>query len=158
MKKRCVAALIISLTIMGCQKQENKEISPLKEPLTSDQNIKENAVLETFDFPSEIEGCGCYFAKNEEDLNSEKYVYVDEIEGKTYFKIGEDLLQIQKSDDEINLNQLSKTIEDQNYKITLNGNRIKKDQEALLYKGVLKVLDKKTGKKLESSIIGECGC
>ena len=54
--------------------------------------------------------------------------------------------------------KLTKSIEDKNYKITLNGNRVKNDDEALIFKGNMKVLNKKTGQEIQSPIIGECGC
>ena len=155
---KCVAAFVIGLTLIGCQKQENKKITTLTEPIKTEALEEKPLELESFTFPSEIEGCGCYFAKNNDDLAAEKYIFVDEIDGKTYFKIGDQELHLKKSDDNISMETLTKSIEDKNYKITLNGNRVKNDDEALIFKGNMKVLNKKTGQEIQSPIIGECGC
>lgn len=117
-----------------------------------------NITVATFPFPKEIKECSCYFAKNKADFENEKYIYADDA-GKTAYMMldGKRLAMnlISSSDMEVD-EELTKEIENENYKISVKGKKIK-HEEALLFEGTL-TIEKPDGSKTSMPIYGECGC
>lgn len=117
-----------------------------------------NITVEVFPFPKEIKECSCYFAKNKADFENEKYIYADDA-GKTAYMMldGKRLAMnlISSSDMEVD-EELTKEIENENYKISVKGKKIK-HEEALLFEGTL-TIEKPDGSKTSMPIYGECGC
>jgi len=117
-----------------------------------------NITVDTFDFPKEIKECSCYFAKSKADFVNEKYIYADDA-GKTAYMMldGKRLAMnlISSSDMEVD-EELTKEIENDNYKISVKGKKIK-HEEALLFEGTL-TIEKPDGSKTTMPIYGECGC
>lgn len=117
-----------------------------------------NIAVDTFPFPKEIKECSCYFAKNKADFENEKYIYADDA-GKTAYMMldGKRLAMnlISSSDMEVD-EELTKEIENENYKISVKGKKIK-HEEALLFEGIL-TIEKPDGSKTSMPIYGECGC
>lgn len=117
-----------------------------------------NIAVEVFPFPKEIKECSCYFAKNKADFENEKYIYADDA-GKTAYMMldGKRLAMnlISSSDMEVD-EELTKEIENENYKISVKGKKIK-HEEALLFEGTL-TIEKPDGSKTSMPIYGECGC
>lgn len=114
--------------------------------------------VDTFDFPKEIKECSCYFAKNKADFENEKYIYADDAGKTAYMKLdGKRLAMnlISSSDMEVD-EELTKEIENDNYKISVKGKKIK-HEEALLFEGTL-TIEKPDGSKTTMPIYGECGC
>ncbi|MCX8524011.1 hypothetical protein OF897_08750 [Chryseobacterium formosus] len=117
-----------------------------------------NIEIGVIPFPKEIKECSCYFAKNKADFENEKYIYADDA-GKTAYMMldGKRLAMnlISSSDMEVD-EQLTKEIENENYKISVKGKKIK-HEEALLFEGTL-TIEKPDGSKTTMPIYGECGC
>lgn len=117
-----------------------------------------NIAVDIFPFPKEIKECSCYFAKNKADFENEKYIYADDA-GKTAYMMldGKRLAMnlISSSDMEVD-EELTKEIENENYKISVKGKKIK-HEEALLFEGTL-TIEKPDGSKTTMPIYGECGC
>lgn len=114
--------------------------------------------VETFAFPSEIKECSCYFAKNKADFEAEKYIYADDAGKTAYLKLDGKRLAlnlISSSDIEAD-EELTKEIENETYKISVKGKKIK-GEEALLFEGTLKI-EKTDGTSVTLPIYGECGC
>ena len=114
--------------------------------------------IETISFPEEIKECSCYFARNKSDFEAEKYIYADDA-GKTASKKldGKRLSMnlISSSDMEVD-EELTKEIENNDYKISVKGKKIK-GEEALLFEGTL-TIEKPDGSVITTPIYGECGC
>ncbi|EJL70356.1 hypothetical protein [Chryseobacterium populi] len=115
-------------------------------------------LIENIAFPKEIKECSCYFAKNKADFEAEKYIYADDAGKTAYMKLdGKRLAMnlISSSDMEVD-EQLTKEIENENYKISVKGKKIK-SEEALLFEGTL-IIEKPDGTVVTTPIYGECGC
>ncbi|MFP3598882.1 hypothetical protein [Chryseobacterium sp. SIMBA_029] len=118
----------------------------------------EKILIEPFPFPKEIKECSCYFAKNKADFEAEKYIYADDAGKTAYMKLdGKRLAMnlISSSDMEAD-EELSKEIESGDYKISVKGKKIKKE-EALLFEGTM-TIEKPDGSIETTPIYGECGC
>ena len=115
-------------------------------------------LVDVFPFPKEIKECSCYFAKNKADFENEKYIYADDAGKTAYMKLdGKRIAMnlISSSDMEVD-EELNKEIENENYKISVKGNKIK-DEEVLLFEGTL-TIEKPDGSITTMPIYGECGC
>ncbi|WP_294304566.1 hypothetical protein [uncultured Chryseobacterium sp.] len=114
--------------------------------------------VETFAFPKEIKECSCYFAKNKADFENEKYIYADDAGKTAYMKLDgkrQAMNLISSSDMEVD-EQLNKEIESGDYKISVQGKKIK-GEEALLFEGTIRI-EKPDGTVETLPIYGECGC
>lgn len=115
-------------------------------------------LVDVFPFPKEIKECSCYFAKNKADFENEKYIYADDAGKTAYMKLdGKRIAMnlISSSDMEVD-EELNKEIENENYKISVKGKKIK-DEEVLLFEGTL-TIEKPDGSITTMPIYGECGC
>jgi hypothetical protein len=122
------------------------------------ENTAGKIAVENFPFPKEIKECSCYFAKNRADFEAEKYIYADDAGKTAYMKLdGKRLaMNLISSSDMESDEELSKEIENENYKISVKGKKIK-GEEALLFDGTL-TIEKPDGTKITMPIYGECGC
>lgn len=114
--------------------------------------------IETISFPEEIKECSCYFARNKTDFEAEKYIYADDSGKTAYMKLDGKRLSmnlISSSDMEVD-EELTKEIENDDYKISVKGKKIK-GEEALLFEGTL-TIEKPDGSVISTPIYGECGC
>lgn len=151
--------------LIGCKKdKETVSPQPSGDSLTVVQDsIKTETSsgkisVEVFPFPKEIKECSCYFAKNKADFETEKYIYADDAGKTAYMKLdGKRLAMnlISSSDMEAD-EELSKEIENGEYKISVKGKKIK-NEEALLFQGTL-TIEKPDGTVVTMPIYGECGC
>ncbi|MCW1963845.1 hypothetical protein [Chryseobacterium viscerum] len=117
-----------------------------------------NILVGTIPFPKEIKECSCYFAVSKADFENERYIYADDA-GKTAYMMLDGkrlaLNLISSSDMEVD-ELLTKEIENDNYKISVKGKKIK-NEEALLFEGTL-TIEKPDGTLFTTPIYGECGC
>ncbi len=116
--------------------------------------------IETFEFPTEIKECSCYFAKNKADLEAEKYIYVDDAGENAFTKINGErkamkLLSSTSFEDDSEF--LSKEIETPDYKISIKAKKVKGQEESLLFEGTMTV-EKASGEKITIPVYGECAC
>nr|WP_315031352.1 hypothetical protein [uncultured Chryseobacterium sp.] len=122
------------------------------------QANSDKILVGTIPFPKEIKECSCYFAQSKADFEAEKYIYADDA-GKTAYMMldGKRLAMnlISSSDMEVD-EELTKEIENGDYKISIKGKKIK-GEEALLFEGTLKI-EKPDGTVFTTPIYGECGC
>lgn len=154
-----------AILLVSCKKEQQTVQNPLSaDSVTVVQDtVKAEASsgaisVETFPFPKEIKECSCYFAKNKADFENEKYIYADDAGKTAYMKLdGKRLAMnlISSSDMEVD-EQLSKEIESGDYKISIQGKKIK-DEEALLFEGTIRI-EKPDGTVVTLPIYGECGC
>ena len=117
-----------------------------------------NILVGTIPFPKEIKECSCYFAISKTDFENERYIYADDA-GKTAYMMLDGkrlaLNLISSSDMEVD-ELLTKEIENDDYKISVKGKKIK-GEEALLFEGTL-TIEKPDGTTFTTPIYGECGC
>ncbi|MCU7613013.1 hypothetical protein N0B16_01035 [Chryseobacterium sp. GMJ5] len=162
--KYCI--IFFSAFLLIACKKDKEAISPSvhKDSATSVhdsvtvQSPAEKVEVDVFPFPKEIKECSCYFAKNRSDFESEKYIYADDAAKTAYMKLdGKRLaLNLISSSDMENDEVLSKEIENENYKISVQGKKVK-HEEALIFEGTL-TIEKADGAIITMPIYGECGC
>lgn len=154
-----------AILLVSCKKEQQT----VRNPTSADsvKVIQDSVIVNTssgkisveeFPFPKEIKECSCYFAKNKADFENEKYIYADDAGKTAYMKLdGKRLAMnlISSSDMEID-EELSKEIESDDYKISIEGKKIK-GEEALLFEGTL-TIEKPDGTVVTMPIYGECGC
>lgn len=152
--------------LIACKKEQQRNVQSSMSP--DSVKIVEDSVatdlssgkiaVDTFPFPSEIKECSCYFAKSKADFVAEKYIYADDAGKTAYMKLdGKRVaLNLISSNDMEADEQLSKEIENDDYKISVKGKKIK-GEEALLFEGTL-TIEKPDGTIVTIPIYGECGC
>lgn len=154
-----------AMMLVSCKKEQSAAVST--HAADSVQTVSDSSKteitagkisVENFPFPKEIKECSCYFAKNRADFEAEKYIYADDAGKTAYMKLdGKRLaMNLISSSDMESDEELSKEIENENYKISVKGKKIK-GEEALLFEGTLTV-EKPDGTKITMPVYGECGC
>lgn len=159
----------ISLLVFSCKK-ENENNSKIEQSdsttLYKDTitKAKQDSVtgaenrLDKFGFPSEVEGCSCYFSESKNDFQNEKFVYVDDYGNNAYIKIDGKLIKIPMEEGDFDPSNFNKSIENADYRINMTGKKINELDETMMFEGKMTVENKKTGKKFTTPIYGECGC
>ena len=149
---------------MGCKKE-----TPVSSDSTRDKIIKVDSAtimtaeiknefnLQTFGFPDEIGGCSCYFAKNKDDFDDEKYIYIDDYGKKAYLKIDDQLQKISHKQNDFDPENFQKEIKNEELSIKISGKKVKELEEVMMFEGSIEV-SLKNGKKSTVPIYGECGC
>jgi hypothetical protein len=151
--------------LVACKKEQ--QTSQTSAPADSAKTVQDTVAadissgkiaVDTFPFPTEIKECSCYFAKTKADFLAEKYIYADDAGKTAYMKLdGKKIsLNLISSSDMEGDEELSKEIENDNYKISVKGKKIK-GEEALLFEGTL-TIEKPDGTIVKMPIYGECGC
>ncbi|WP_449389441.1 hypothetical protein [Chryseobacterium lineare] len=151
--------------LVACKKEQ--QTSQASAPADSAKTVQDTVAadissgkitVDTFPFPTEIKECSCYFAKTKADFLAEKYIYADDAGKTAYMKLdGKKIsLNLISSSDMEGDEELSKEIENDNYKISVKGKKIK-GEEALLFEGTL-TIEKPDGTIVKMPIYGECGC
>lgn len=159
-----IFVLATALLLTGCKKDtqtpadkgSDSTLISKKDSMTSKPN--DAISVETFPFPTEIKECSCYFARSKKDFENENYIYADNAGTLAYMKIDGKRLAldlISSSDMEVD-DVLTKEIENENYKISVKGKKLKAE-EAMLFDGTL-TIEKPDGTKTVIPIYGECGC
>ncbi|WP_292008495.1 hypothetical protein [Chryseobacterium sp.] len=155
--------LFSALTLVACKKENPANTNPIVGDCLS---IAQDSIhttagtinIGTIAFPKETKECSCYFAKNKADFEAEKYIYADDAGKTAYMQLdGQKLVMnlLSSSDMEAD-EELSKEIENDDYKISVKAKKIK-GEEALLFQGSM-TIEKSTGETVTLPIYGECGC
>ncbi len=165
MKKLMIIASLMML--FSCKKEE--QITESK-PLTTDSlKVETDSMnvgtaetlnqinLETFGFPAEVNGCSCYFSKNKEDFDQEKYIYIDDYGNNAYLKIDGKTVKIKMKEGDFDPDNFSKVIKNEEISVTIQGKKVNELEEVMMFEGTMTVENKK-GEKTITPIYGECGC
>ncbi len=156
MMKKCVFGIFLA-ALFSCNKSE--QFSKIQSAATSEvlRNTAGILKLETFDFPNDIEGCSCYFSKNKEGFDSEKYIYADDYGKKAVIKIDGKFISFPLKQEDFEPTDFRKSFSNGEYEIFLKGKKISGVDETTMIEGELSVKDK-NGKTATSKFYGECGC
>ncbi|WP_373797555.1 hypothetical protein [Kaistella sp.] len=160
--------IIASLMMMFSCKKEEQIIE--SKPLTTDSlkvetdsmNVGTSETLnqinlETFGFPAEVNGCSCYFSKNKEDFDQEKYIYIDDYGNNAYLKIDGKTVKIKMKEGDFDPDNFSKVIKNEEISVTIQGKKVNELEEVMMFEGTMTV-ENKNGEKTITPIYGECGC
>jgi len=167
LKPQTMKYLIIifsALLVVACKKEQPNVLTTT--PKDSLNIVQDSAkvessgkiLVETIAFPKEIKECSCYFAKSKADFEAEKYIYADDAGKTAYMKLdGKRLAMNLISSSDMEADELlTKEIENDDYKISVKGKKIK-GEEALLFEGTI-TIEKPDGTVITLPIYGECGC
>ena len=160
--KKIILTLFV-LLLVNCSKEGKINLEQPSRIKTSsvilpvEKTAVENPKLETFGFPKEVEGCSCYFAKNKEDFDAEKYVYIDDYGKNAYLKSEGKMIKIPMKDADFHPEKFSKTVENKELSVKIEGKKIKDLEEVMMFEGTMTV-DYKNGEQITTPVYGECGC
>ncbi len=148
---------IVLAAMFSCNKSE--QFSKTQTAATSSFLRENRSVLqlETFDFPKEIEGCSCYFAKNKHDFENEEYIYADDFGKKAMIKIGGEMISFPIKEEDLSSGEIEKKSSNGNYEIHMKGKKINDLDETMMMEGEITVKGK-DGKTVATPFYGECGC
>ncbi len=159
----------LPLLMLSCKKDPAIQESVVKEteetvvdsvetiPADSLQTDTENK-LGKFGFPPEVEGCSCYFAENKADFENEQFVYVDDYGNNATIRVNGKNVKIPMDEGDFDPANFSKTIENADYLVEMTGSKIDEGYETMLFRGTMKVTDKKSKEVYSTPVYGECGC
>ena len=162
MKKLIIITSLMML--FSCKKEEkiseNKTTSDSLMLVNDSANITENynqINLETFGFLAEVNGCSCYFSKNKDDFQAEKYIYIDDYGNSAFLKIDGKTVKIKMEEGDFDPDNFSKVIKNGDITVTIEGKKVNALEEVMMFEGTMMVENKK-GEKTITPIYGECGC
>ena len=154
------------MSFFSCNKEketisETETVPPTIDDLI-DQVVSDSATIvasdmQTFTMPAEVQGCSCYFAKNKEDFDKGKYIYVDDYGNTAYIKLNGKVTKIPMQEGDFDPSDFSKTISNEQFTVSIKGRKLKELDETMQFQGEL-TLQKKDGTKSVTHIYGECGC
>lgn len=99
-------------------------------------------------FPNEINGCSCYFAKNKEDFDQEKFIYLDNYySGTGYISINGKLIKVDMDNPDKN-----------EFVVNIEFESDRQSGDETWWKTGTMTVTSKEGKTLKSNFVGECGC
>ena len=164
MKNIFLSAALLTF-LYSCNKEEKNQGNISDIPTKVSDTIKivkdlektSSTVLQTFGFPAEVEGCSCYFSKNKNDFDEEKYVYIDDYGNNAYIKLDNKLIKTPMPESDFDPNNFKKSITSDDVTITIEGKKINELEEVMMFQGNLTV-KMKNGEIRSTPIYGECGC
>lgn len=167
--QKLLPLILLSIVIISCKKEKEQVAETIKNDSISlkhsdsllvpeDSAVFEIPKMETFGFPSEVQGCSCYFAQNKSDFENQKYVYVDDYGNNAFIQQNGKLVEIQMEEGDFDPENFEKTIENTNYKVYMKGKNVDKSGEVMMFQGQMIITNKKTGEEILTPIYGECGC
>lgn len=167
--KKILFAAAAMLILTACKKEEPvSSVSVSDSTIVIQDTAKSKKVTDSaantslklgkFGFPPEVEGCSCYFAENKADFEKQHFIYVDDYGNNATIKIGTNTIKIPMEEGDFDPANFSKTVENGEYKIEMNGKKIDEGDETMLFQGTIKVTDLTNGQIFSSAVYGECGC
>ena len=129
-------------------KVPNKEVS------------KKTFTISSFsDFPSEIDGCSCYFSKDSLDFKNEKYIYINDFANISFIKINDTLVKfIQTEFKKVDKTTTIAKAKNDYYEMTIEVKDFGQNgDETSLKKGKIEIKSK-NGEAITETFYGECGC
>jgi len=119
-----------------------------------------NLTIDTFTtFPSEIDGCSCYFSNNSKEFKKQVYIYVNDYGNISFLKINGKLTKFTQTDfKEIDDHTIEVKATSGDYEFMMTVKHLEQSENKTIFQsGVITLTDKK-GRKITKSFYGECGC
>ncbi len=133
---------------------EPKVVQPKAKPITV-QNFSQ--------FPSEIDGCSCYFSSNKEAFNQKKYIIVTNLDSLAFMTINNQKTRLKLISSGVEPNTFTnfnhvEVFGNKEYKVIIDIKYQKNtDSEVWIDEGTI-TITRKDGQKLVTKFYGECGC
>jgi hypothetical protein len=148
---------LVMLIFISCEKGNSNKGQNQNHILnTSDKTLK----IETFStFPSEIDGCSCYFSNDSNEFKNDKYIYVNDFAQTSFLKINGVIVKFNQTFfKKVNKTTTIAKAKSNNYEIIIEVKKGKPNgDETWLNTGTIKLKDR-NGKTITKTFYGECGC
>jgi hypothetical protein len=166
--------LISSLLLTSCvQKSEQSKtptkketeletVTPEKPEITIEEPTPDAPptvdVAVYVEYPDDIDGCACYFGRNESELSDAKYVFMTNYEKKAYMKLDGAMRTFELiSGADLEDGRLMETWKNENYDMIVTSKETGQIDETWQSIGTINIKPKdKEATTIE--VVGECGC
>ena len=150
-------AIVPLLLLIACGQNNSN-----KKAIQSDNNITGKQIIKvgTFStFPSEIEGCSCYFSNDTIEFKKGEYIYVNDFAKTSFMKINGTLTKFTQTDfKKVNDSTTVEKAKNEQYELIIEVvNGIQSGEETMIKTGTIKLTDK-NGVTVTKTFYGECGC
>jgi hypothetical protein len=114
-------------------------------------------------FPTEIDGCSCYFSSNKKTFNQKQYIIVTNLDSLAFITINQKPLKFKLLSSGAEPHTFTdfnheEVFGNEDYKITIDIKYNKStDSEVWMDEGTI-TITRKDGQKLVTKFYGECGC
>ena len=113
------------------------------------------------EFPSEIDGCSCYFSANQKEFKQKKYIYVDDYLDNAYLIINGKKIKFKSIKASVSANGKDvhwiKKFKSNDYQITVETFQTGEIDETSQEKGTI-TIKSTDGNQVVKTFVGECGC
>jgi hypothetical protein len=123
-------------------------------------SVEHTLTIDAFsNFPSEIDGCSCYFSNNSTEFKNGKYIYMNDLAQTSFLKINGVLTKFIQTDFKVVDKKTTFAKSKSNkYEMTIEVIHCKQSgYETSLQSGTIKLMDK-NGNSIKRKFYGECGC
>ena len=111
--------------------------------------------------PPEIDGCACYFSRNEKEFKSKKYILADDYLNNAYIIINDEKNTLKNVGAAVKAKgndiHWSKTFKNEKYEVTIEMFETGEIDETSQQKGVV-TIKSVDGNQITETFYGECGC
>jgi hypothetical protein len=151
-----IARNLVLFTIQfGCA-QVSTNIKSNEQSLQTGSELSIDSFSE---FPSEIDGCSCYFSNDSNEFKSGKYIYVNDFAETSFLSINRAMIKF-KQTKFITIDSLTTEVKaiGGDYELVIRISKGKETgDEIQIQTGTISIKDKK-GKMIVKTFYGECGC
>jgi hypothetical protein len=171
MKRKIIIGLFFNSLLLACGQSKHSENVNRKDSINQlvdsinvakvDEDLIEikQIAIDTFStFPSEIDGCSCYFSNDKNELKSGRYIYADDYGPNAFISIGGHFIKFSllKSDTLIGGYSIQ-IFNNEKYEMTVKKKQVGQLDETWQQQGTLTI---KLGEKViyKKDFYGECGC
>jgi hypothetical protein len=135
--------------------QESNESAQVQ--LRKEHSLSLDAIT---DLPAEIDGCSCYFSRNQKVLEKQEYIYVNDLAQTSFISVGKKLEKLAlKTSSDSTAESKFYIYANEKFELKVEIDSVTDLAEELTGMGGNLVLkDLKTGQVSTFPFIGECGC
>lgn len=123
-------------------------------------DYQQTLTIDTFKtFPTEIDGCSCYFSNDSTEFKKGEYIYMNDFAEISFLKINGVLTKFKQTEfKEVDKTTRIAKAKSDKYEMSIEiHDGIQSGDETWLTTGTIKLTDK-TGKTISKTFYGECGC
>ena len=148
------------ICLFGCNSSSSSTVTKeVNDQSTSSLKLKELKIQVIDEWPSEIEGCSCYFSLNENGFKNTQYIFISDYQELAFMKINGQLerFKLAEPESETFSGKMIEIWKSDNFELILETHQLGQVDETWQYKGIL-TLKSKDGANIDQEIYGECGC
>ena len=166
--------LVASLSLSSCVQKSDESTNPRKQQPESEIVTPEESTVEIeeptpetpptvdiavyVEYPEEIDGCACYFGRNESELSDAKYVFMTNYEKKAYMKLDGEMRTFELiSSTDLEDGRLMETWKNENYDMVVKSEETGQIDETWQSIGTINIKPKDKDATM-IDVVGECGC